>query len=78
MLLEVVHFRKTVIYGVTVGSHISLDLSAGRCPHGNKCRAGVQAAVGMTSRNATREDELSRAELDSSVLGPGEKNRSLL
>lgn len=78
LLLEVVHFRKPGIYWVTVGSRISLDLSAERCPCGNKCSVGVEAAIGMTSRNATREDELSGAELDSCVLGTGEKNRSLL
>lgn len=65
-------------WAFTGGSRISLDLLAGRCPRGNKCSVGVQAAIRMTSRNATKEDELSGAELDSCVLGSGGKNTSLL
>lgn len=31
------------------------DLSAGRCPCGNKCSVKVQGAAGMTCRNVSRK-----------------------
>lgn len=72
VLLGVVQKNKHLL-----GNWGATSLRAGRRPRGNGCGPGVQES-GMTSRNAAGGDELGGAELGSSVLGPGEKNTSLL